>query len=235
MKILTLCIVMSFTSFSWGSSQNIYSGDAQYEVIYRYSMNRSDLKQKPDKIPSDVIAMVDDAEGLVSGMTGKLIFNSKASLYYAPESIVSQNRAQGIANAFVNSDRKYFYYREEEYFVIENHTFGRKSHAINDTEIVWNILPDKTTINGIECHKAEGIFKTTGFTDMVVEVWFSRDIPFHFGPTNAYGLPGLILKYKWGVFEIEATQITRITDGSIELIIPDFGDIPVFSGSLRGN
>ena len=226
---------MCLMSFSWISSQNLYSGEADYEVVYQYFMDRSILKNNQRETSQRIKDLSKESDRLINEMIGKLIFNNRASIYFSPESLPPPDMAHGIANAMVRADHIFFYNLRENLFIIENLTFGRKNRSIDDREIIWEILTEKAIINGIECQKAEGIFKTPGFTDTVVEVWFAPDIPFPYGPMDAYGLPGLILKYKWGVLEIEATQITRITDGSIELIIPDFGDIPVFSGSLRGN
>ena len=235
MKLFTLCFAMCLMSFSWISSQNLYSGEADYEVVYQYFMDRSILKNNQRETSQRIKDLSKESDRLINEMIGKLIFNNRASIYFSPESLPPPDMAHGIANAMVRADHIFFYNLRENLFIIENLTFGRKNRSIDDREIIWEILTEKAIINGIECQKAEGIFKTPGFTDTVVEVWFAPDIPFPYGPMDAYGLPGLILKYKWGVLEIEATQITRITDGSIELIIPDFGDIPVFSGSLRGN
>ena len=231
--LLTLLLFVFVNNISY--AQNLYSGNAQYEVIYQYSMDRSVLKNNQGEPSQRIKDLSKESDQLISEMSGRLIFNNRASIYYSPESLPPPDMAHGIANAMVRADHNFFYNLGENLFIIENLTFGRKNRAIDDKEIIWNILPEKAIINGIECQKAEGIFKTPGFNDTVVEVWFATDIPFPYGPMDAYGLPGLILKYKWGVLEIEAIQITRITDGSVELIIPDFGDIPLFSGSLRGN
>jgi len=227
------CILLFFTIIGTTHSQNIYSGNAQYKVIYEYTFDRSHLEKKPINVTSEMQDIAKEAEQLAGQMSGSLIFNNKASIYFSPESILSQNKAQALANALVNSDRKYYYFRESGHFVTQNLTFGRKINALDDREKFWNILPDKAVINGINCQKAEGIFKTPGFNDTVVEVWFATDIPFPYGPIDVYGLPGLIVKYKRGVFEIKATQITRLTDKEVDLIIPDFGYIPIFSETLR--
>ncbi len=235
MKIVALCLLMSLSSFSWVFGQYSYSGKAQYKVTYNYSVDRSELKDDNKNIPSNIQNDIREAHRLVDKMTGKLIFNNVASIYHSPRSINSDNMVDIIASGAVRSDHTYYHNRTKKVFIIENRAFGGARRSLDDREMIWNILPEKAIINGIECQKAEGIFKTPGFTDTVVEVWFAPDIPFPYGPTNAYGLPGLILKYKWGFLEIEVNKIKRITDGSVELIIPDFGDIPLLSGSVREN
>ena len=232
MKLFTLCFAMCLMSFSWISSQNLYSGEAEFKVVYSYSVDRSHLEPNQNKVREDFKIIIEEGQRLVAKMKGNLIFNNRASIYTSPEGLPPPNMEHGVANGLVRSDHKFYYYRDDGIFVTENLSFGRRQLSLDDREMIWNILPEKAIINGIECQKAEGIFKTPGFTDTVVEVWFAPEIPFPYGPMDAYGLPGLILKYKWGVLEIEATQITRITDGSVELIIPNFGDIPVLSRSI---
>lgn len=56
-------------------------------------------------------------------------------------------------------------------------------------QLDWNILPEKDTVLGYLCHKAETEFRGHKWI-----VWFASEIPYNYGPWKLGGLPGLILK-----------------------------------------
>lgn len=214
-------------------SQALHRGIADFEIIYNYAIDRSEVKEVDKEIPPYIKKMATAAEEIASKLEGRLIFNNKSSVYWSPEGVSAKNREEGLANALVSSDQKFYYYHPEGILYIEKIQFGKKTHLKDDKSIEWEILPDQTVINGLVCRKATGTFKSEGWNDTKVEVWFAPDLPFPFGPVAAYGLPGVILKYQKGVFVITANSIKRISDQGEEIVILDFGDVPSLSESLK--
>lgn len=230
-QFLTFCMYFSVSIITY--TQELHNATADYEIIYSYSIDRSELMEEQRDFPPRIIEVATAAEEIASNLEGRLIFNSQSSIYWSPESLSGKDKAEGLANALVRADHKYYYYHTEGILYIEKKAFGKKTHLKDDKTIEWEILPDQTVINGLVCRKATGTFKTEGWDDSKAEVWFAPDLPFPFGPVATYGLPGVILKYQKGVFVITANSIKRISDQGEEIIIPDFGDVPSLSESLR--
>lgn len=65
------------------------------------------------------------------------------------------------------------------------------SYLIEDElpSIDWKITADTSTIGGYRCQKA-----TTHYKGRDYSVWFCQNLPFHAGPWELNGLPGLILQ-----------------------------------------
>ncbi len=213
-------------------AQDLTRAIAEYEIIYSYSIDRSGVDQDRD-IPPNFIKMAKAAEEIASNLEGRLIFSNKNSVYWSPEGVARKNKEDGLANILVSADQKYYYSHPQGILYIEKMMFGKKSHFKDDRIIVWEVLSDQTVINGLVCRKAIGTFKTEGWNDTEVKVWFALDLPFPFGPVDTYDLPGVILKYQLASLVITARSIRRIPDKSEEIVIPDFGDVPSFSESVR--
>lgn len=78
----------------------------------------------------------------------------------------------------------------QDYFVVYDKIF-RDDFQYKELkkEILWEIKPDISTINGFKCQKA-----TTFYGGRRYEAWFSKEIPISDGPYKFSGLPGLIIK-----------------------------------------
>ncbi|RQO64387.1 hypothetical protein DBR40_25515 [Pedobacter sp. KBW01] len=61
------------------------------------------------------------------------------------------------------------------------------------TTLKWEILKEKQLIAGYNCTKAKMFSERS---QKYFLAWFTADIPFPTGPSNAGGLPGLILKFE---------------------------------------
>lgn len=73
-------------------------------------------------------------------------------------------------------------------------------------KLSWVIHDEEQLILGYSCRKA-----TTDYGGRTWEVWFTKDIPFSFGPWKLQGLPGLILAAcdKDGGFVFECTEVRK--------------------------
>ena len=85
----------------------------------------------------------------------------------------------------------------------------RKEPMLND----WEVTNETQEILGYTCKKA--ILKTSFFHKdkmkkykVQVFAWFTKEIPYSYGPNNYNGLPGLVLKYEDIYFDYIAKKIT---------------------------
>lgn len=83
---------------------------------------------------------------------------------------------------FSTKDEKGNYIKKESVF---NQTFYTKG---NNKSIDWEITDETKNILGFNCMKAVSKNK-----NLLITVWFTKEIPLNNGPSNFTGLPGLVL------------------------------------------
>ena len=74
------------------------------------------------------------------------------------------------------------YCRREDLFEQQAHIRGKQ------TDIEWQITKETKKILNFECIKA-----TSKNKSFLITVWFTKEIPVSSGPSNFFGLPGLVL------------------------------------------
>lgn len=94
----------------------------------------------------------------------------------------------------------------------------------------WEITSETKEIDGFQCYKALGKKKTSyldkKFEEEVI-AWFCPKLPYSFGPTQYFGLPGLILeiqesKVVIGVKKIDLNRDVKINFDSNKKIITKY-------------
>ncbi len=80
--------------------------------------------------------------------------------------------------------------------------------------IDWQIMQETKKIDSYDVKRAEAVVDGSNVT-----VWFTDKIPVSAGPSNFFGLPGLILQAQFGKRLITAKKIEPLT-GSISLVPP---------------
>jgi len=78
------------------------------------------------------------------------------------------------------------------YFIKTRYDNHFDKYCMNDSvvsSVKWEFLPDTSTILGLKCQKAKGVFKSGAYY-----FWYTEDIPVPFGPEKLGGLPGLIVQ-----------------------------------------
>ena len=82
----------------------------------------------------------------------------------------------------------------------------------------WQIFPETKTILNYTCQKASLFFRGS-----IIEVYFTKDIPFSDGPWKLSGLPGMILEYRINndaaIYNAIASKV-EINTSSTEIINP---------------
>ena len=128
-----------------------------------------------------------------------LVFNKNEALFSYAENMSLDNSdvsSEDIAMFTGIYDKFYFNLNKDEiqnqrrFFHDEIILINSKISAIN-----WEVFPETKTIAGFECQKAVTTkyeLIEDSYVEKEITVWFSKDIPFSFGPGIA-GLPGMIL------------------------------------------
>src|SRR5690606_25760677 len=104
--------------------------------------------------------------------------------------------------------------------------YGEKFLIISNlNDLNWKITEEKKVIQGFQCYRATTVAEiknSQGVREILVEAWFSPDLPFPYGPAGYGRLPGLILRLQNGKYSynIEKIQFSMNLD---EIEKPDKG------------
>ncbi|MCZ8330612.1 MAG: GLPGLI family protein [Flavobacterium sp.] len=154
-----------------------------------------------------------------------LEFNTKQSKFYYKEDLSNQelkeNPINKIAATRFTSDFDYFldYDRKKEFFLKND------GYTIENTylEKDWKITSETKKIDKYLCYKAtyeyEYIGRDNKSKTRIITAWFAPSLPFHYGPKNYNGLPGLILELQDWDTTFLATKI-EFFDKEIKIDFP---------------
>lgn len=119
----------------------------------------------------------------------ELIFSKNKSHFRAIEFLESDfnpNLSRALVNGTFYNDLN------KKIAVHEIEAFGT-THNVKKKNTVWRITNEQKQIKGFNCYKAVGTQNLSNKKHNII-AWFTRDIPFNFGPKGYYGLPGLIVE-----------------------------------------
>jgi len=92
---------------------------------------------------------------------------------------------------------------EHDRLVFMDLTLSGRPVPYGDTlhPMVWRLLPEQRTLEGIECHRAETIFRGRTYV-----AWYAPSIPVPHGPWKLGGLPGLVME----AFDVDRNLTFRL-------------------------
>lgn len=138
-------------------------------------------------------------------------FNSKEAL--AKMRLTMDNDSKPDLNSaalWARFNRNYYTNFLNLYQLHEFELAGRDWLVRYDKDISkWIITNETKEIHGYTCYKATTpiILKNGEDSEKIIEAWFTPEIPFQFGPTDIYGLPGLVLEANRNNFTYYASEI----------------------------
>lgn len=181
MKILLLFLSLNLFS------QSIL---VEYKILNYEKQYKTDSKQAK---------MFDTMLDVAYQQRFQLVFNNNISMFTF-SSVVNNDQKSILTN---NMSRVMFssntnvYINKNENRIIKEMLEGE---LIEDklNEIKWNITNEQKKIGDYVTFKATHIIKYIGRRgdnkEKIVEAWFCPKLPYSYGPTLYYGLPGLILE-----------------------------------------
>lgn len=125
------------------------------------------------------------------------------SLYKFEKLVVNKPKGQEKTRLELNDELAYCIKpNAKNYYKFET-IFHRQFYSIgNMKDIEWEITNEKKNMLGFECTKAVAKNK-----DYLISVWFTEKIAVSSGPSNYFGLPGLVV---WAEDYFRTTQIEKI-------------------------
>lgn len=193
----------------------------EYKIVFDITNFSKEFRAKYP----DVIEMYEQEKKREDELTFVLFIDDKKSLFYHPpvdqsdeDLYLIYGQAEGGNIFFTDLKSKK---------VVEQFEYWNKKIEIETPtdEFPWILTNEKKKIQNYTCYKAvkEINIDTNGKPYAVnVEVWYTEDIPLHFGPKDYNGLPGLILELRENDMTYYVSRIDFNNNGSVAL--------PSFSG-----
>jgi len=200
-----------------------------YEIIYSFEMHPvKDLDENPHHL-NEYFKL---AQIKIKEKEAILLFSKTQSIFKTPD-VTIDDTADIFVFGTVQPGQTYYYNANQDILILRQIELGVESRMNYIQELEWEITNETAIINGILCKKAYATQRVEGFNDGKFTAWFAPDIPFPFGPRMLNGLPGVILKYRYGGLVVRAKSIKRIDDRKEKIDFPDFKGAPSFSETVR--
>lgn len=156
-----------------------------------------------------------------------LLFNSSESLFYLNDieiGLISDFENNKLKNILKTEKKKKYYKNLKSDKIVFATSLGGENLLITGktNQIKWKLTSKNKIIGKNTCYKAiliEGN-KLLGFNqNMIIEAWYTPEIPVPFGPLHFEGLPGLILELSLGPKTYYASSIKYNTNNVIEELV----------------
>ena len=243
-KIVYVLLFGTFLS----NAQN-FQGKADY--VSKYIFNK-DKKEKTDKVDEDpeLTAMIEEALNKSSQKSYSLTFNKFEAVYEENEQLEQPVAANGMSISMkISGGGKKYINTKEKFSLEEDEIFGKEfliTEPLEQTK--WVLIDETKKIGDYTCFKAEfiipvtqkqkddyqeylrkeevkpGLFKQTAPKDNVITAWYTPEIPVSFGPSNYWGLPGLILEINENNNLILCSKVVLNSKGKSEIKKPKTGE-----------
>lgn len=172
----------------------------------------------------------------------ELRFDMKSSNWEEKESLESTPTVAsgGMMVSFKNGGGGILYKNiQEKSFKEENDVFGKEflvEGELNDYK--WQLIDEYKNIGSYKCQKAiftetverqefsvddTGSNKKTVTDTVTYTAWFTPEIPVSHGPSDYWGLPGLIMEVTNGRTTLICSQLTLNPEKGVEIVIPSKG------------
>ena len=185
MKSLIQLLLIFVFSISSSHAQDLVS--VTYEGYVKTKPNLERHKNNPQKL-AELEKAFEDAAKVPS--IHILTFDQEEASFILEERIENSQEA-GIGKVKFTACNDLFTHYGENY-VLANYDLHPKSYAIKKSlqPIDWKITNEKKELMGYEVRKATAVYDSI----TTVEVWYSPKLAYKIGPSQYWGLPGLILE-----------------------------------------
>src|SRR5690625_1068513 len=197
MKKIILILFFLFPSFIFAQ---ILSGEIIYKVKFLdKSKNKTDIiiplnstEKEAEQHLSDIFSKIDRA---IPYLQFDLFFNQTEALFQHQENIKIDNGPNLDLGISATGGRGVFYSNLPKDQNIHQKDYLKLVRVISKiSDIKWKIKNEFKTISGYKCQKAQAnIYVSTAHPEKKITVWFTKDLPFSFGPLGMAGLPGMLL------------------------------------------
>ena len=213
--------------------------DAQsFQGIATYKSHRKvDLKMDEKNVDAEMQRQIQEQLRRQFQQEYTLSFNQHESVYKQEEKLDAPNPVQSGIQIKISQGSDIMYKNAKEgRYVNKTEIFG-KVFLIKDTLTTrnWELKNETKNIGEYTCFKAEftDAYTTQTLTDdgemetvtkpRTTTVWYTPQIPINNGPSNFYGLPGLILEVNDGDLTLVCTKIVLNPKNDVSIVEPNKG------------
>jgi GLPGLI family protein len=233
-KVITLLL---FISASLNLQAQDFKGIATYEAKMTLPESATE-NEKMAQLDDEMQKAIKEAMESALHKTYTLTFDKNASLFAVEKKLAPANPMLSISLEIDGDGVLYKNIRENK-LLIETDLF-EKEFLITDSlrKYEWKLESETKKIGNYTCYKATTVIKgekqdkeaAEGLIllgeeakDTKVTVWYCPEIPVSHGPSNFWGLPGLILETNDGVTTYLCSKIVLNPKNKVEIKTPKKG------------
>lgn len=216
MKITCFLLMLNLSIFAQQSFE------VNYGVVFEFSEN--------DKKNSHINPMLEMAKMAENEIKFMLQYKNGKTIFVKPNTGIKSDEYE-IASAFVDADNIYYtdiINRTSYIEITENDLFKKNEFIVLDSlKLKWNLIDSTKIINNFKCFYANTILNKNQYNtnnDVLVEAWYTPEIPVSSGPKNFNGLPGLILYLRINKTIFKAEKINFVKNDN-EINLPVKGEM----------
>jgi len=209
-----------------------------FQGVATYKSHRKvDLKMDESKMSSEQQKSIQAQLRKQFQKEYTLKFNKYESIYKQEQKLEApQPVSSGISIKIVQGDDVMYKNIKEHRYTNKTEIYGKR-FLIKDslTSRTWELVNETRNIGEYTCYKA--VFKdeytsrtlnekgefTTVTKPRITTVWYTPQIPVSNGPSDYFGLPGLILELNDGDLTLVCTKIVLNPEEAIEIVEPKKG------------
>lgn len=197
-----LCFFIFFIYFGFVHSQSI-EGTITYLASSKKAVEfvQNDKDKNRKQTVSELYKKAKDVNSV-------LRFNNQLSEYYVIDKMdITSNEVFNFTYVMAGSESKYYTYNNV--MTTKNKTLNchllDECFLIKNEEKKWILTQESRKIQGFLAYKA--LIKNPRNNKIVLEAWYTPEIPYQYGVMDLYGLPGLILEVNRNTFSMKAIRI----------------------------
>lgn len=193
------------------------------KIIYQVfsSIQMENLSEHADKYFDLVNMSIEN-----NPMDFELTFNRGEASFEMEDRMGTNDFQAKIAKVMLGGTKKFYYNLETEEFLKQEIAYG-ETFLIPINKPNWELSKSSKMIGKYKCYKATtrySIENDAGSFEKNVIAWYCPEIPYMFGPSGFFGLPGLILELTDDKRTYSATEIS-LNQSDYNIVKPNTGVI----------
>ena len=159
-------------------------------------------------------------------MDFELTFNREEAFFEMKDRMGTNDFQTKIAIVMLGGMKKFYYNLETEEFIKQEVAYG-ETFLIPINKPDWELSKNSKTIGKYKCYQATtqyNVVNDVGSFKKNVIAWYCPEIPYSYGPSGFFGLPGLILELTDDKRTYSATEIS-LNQSDYKIVKPNTGVI----------
>ena len=222
LKNTFLLFAILLLSFSI-DAQSLLGGKATYTLTLANAEAKLSLMKKKAKEEFRDASFIRMMEKMykTKELSYTLLFNDNESLFFRSK---DSEDSKGIIS-ILGSKGKWYTNLKDKSVLNEKDAFSIL-FLVKSEMIDWKIVDETKKIKGYTCYKAVGKKKfhgRKGWFEKEITVWYTKEIPYKYGPAGYAGVPGFIVKGSDSNLTYQLNTINLDVTDKIKIVKPQRG------------